>query len=89
MTKAEAEAKAKAFLSDRQKAYRKVFGSKRDRAVLAVKNDLSIFCQKYNSCFDPDPRIHAMYEGRREVILRVDQHLELDFESLWKLYQGG
>ena len=48
--------------------------------------DLAKFCRANQSCFDPDPRIHAALEGRREVWLRIQQHLNLKPSELLALY---
>jgi hypothetical protein len=51
-----------------------------------ARKDLERFCRGTKSCFDADPRVHALLEGRREVWLRVEQHLELTPEQLAALY---
>lgn len=33
--------------------------------------DLNRFCRGNKSTYDPDPRAHALLEGRREVLLRI------------------
>lgn len=86
--KALLEKKARSYLFDRQRAYKKVFGSSKDLAIKKVLEDLKAFCRADESCFDPDPRIHAVLEGRREVILRIGHHIDLKSEQLWDLYRG-
>ena len=44
--------------------------------------DLRKFCRADESCFDADPRIHAAFEGRREVWLRINDFLTLSPEEL-------
>src|SRR5262245_45645727 len=44
--------------------------------------DLAKFCRADASCFDPDPRIHAALEGRREVWIRINDFLTLSPEEL-------
>src|SRR5437016_3602967 len=66
-------------------AYRRAFGHYAGQAVLI---DLAKFCRAERSCFDPDPRIHAVLEGRREVFLRIQSHLRLTPEQLYALYAG-
>jgi hypothetical protein len=51
-----------------------------------VLNDLAAFCRANKSTFHEDPRAHAVLEGRREVWLRIQQHLQLDEDALWKIY---
>lgn len=53
-----------------------------------VRVDLARFCRAHQSCFDPDPRIHAVLEGRREVWLRMQQHWQLSPEQLAELYRA-
>ncbi len=54
-----------------------------------VLDDLRGFCRADRSCFDPDPRIHAVMEGRREVWLRIQQHIDLEVNHLLRLYSAG
>lgn len=54
-----------------------------------VMDDLRGFCRADRSCWDPDPRLHAAMEGRREVWLRIQQHVELEVEQLLRLYSAG
>lgn len=44
--------------------------------------DLNRFCRGNASAFDPDPRIHALLEGRREVLLRILAFLNVDSAEL-------
>ena len=76
--------RAKQFLFGRQTAYRAVFQGPMSDAVLA---DLAKFCRASDSTFHPDPRVAAQLDGRREVFLRIQQHLKLSSDDLWKLYQ--
>lgn len=66
-------------------AYRAVFGSPAGQIVLA---DLMDFCRATDTCFHDDPRKHAMLEGRREVWLRVEHHLQLPPEQLYAIFGG-
>jgi hypothetical protein len=50
--------------------------------------DLARFCRAHESCYNPDPRIHALLEGRREVWLRIQQHAGLTGEQLMALYRA-
>jgi hypothetical protein len=76
--------RAKQFLFGRQTAYRAVFTGPMSDVVLA---DLAKFCRDKDSTFHPDPRVAAQLDGRREVFLRISQHLKLSSDDLWKLYQ--
>lgn len=72
------------FLRRRSTAYRLTFGnSPNSQWVLA---DLAVFCRATESTFSPDARLHAVLEGRREVWLRIQQHLNLTPAQLFALY---
>lgn len=73
------ENKARTLLRDRQVSYQHALGGAPGQAVLA---DLARFCRADQTTFHPDPRVHALMEGRREVWLRIKEHLDLDLEDL-------
>lgn len=73
------------FLRQRQRAYQLWFGSPAGQEVLI---DLARFCRAAETCYHDDPRKHAVLEGRREVWLRIQQHLNLTSEQLFALYGG-
>lgn len=75
--------KAREFLNGRRAAYRATFLNPRGEEVLA---DLAAFCRANEPTFDPDPRVHAILEGRREVWLRIQRHLQLTEDQLWDLH---
>ncbi len=77
--------KAKDVLVARQQAYQQTFGGG-SLFIKKVMEDLARFCRANESTFHADPRIHAVLEGRREVYLRIKQHLEMDPSELEKLY---
>lgn len=74
---------AKAFLEQRRLAYLRTFLTE-DADNQAVLADLALFCRAEESTFHPDPRIAAQLDGRREVYLRIMQHLKLSEEHLWR-----
>lgn len=74
------------FLHGRARDYQVVFGSPVGQRVLA---DLAKFCRAHVSTFHADARVHAVAEGRREVWLRIQQHLQLTDEQLYALYGVG
>lgn len=74
------------FVGLRKRSYQLTFGTGPGRAVLT---DLARFCRANETCFDPDPRIHAAAEGRREVYLRIVQNLNLTDEELATIYTGS
>lgn len=73
------------FLFRRRRAYRLTFNPEEqsDQDVLA---DLARFCRANESTYHPDPRMSCVLEGRREVFLRIAQHLNLSEEDLWAIY---
>lgn len=71
------------YLSKRRTAYLRTFNCPPGAEVLI---DLAKFCRANESCFHPDARAHAVAEGRREVFLRIQQHLQLSPEQLFALW---
>lgn len=69
----------------RKRNYQKTFGTPEGRAVLA---DLAKFCRATETCFHPDPRVHAVLEGRRETFLRISKLLNLTTDQLMKEFGG-
>lgn len=82
---AEVRDRLRALLGTRQYHYQKTF-----RAPIAepVLRDLARFCRANTSTFHPDARAHAVAEGRREVWLRIQNHLQLSPEELFRLSTG-
>lgn len=74
------------FLRRRKQNYQLAFKSPAGQEVLI---DLAKFCRANKTTFDPDPRVHAALEGRREVWLRITQHLGFSAEQLFELYSGN
>ena len=70
------------LLSRRKQSYKQVFGGFHGKRVLA---DLARFCRATEATFDPDPRLSAYLDGRREVWLRIQQQLNLTDEEIYKL----
>ena len=73
------------YLRERKASYQFALSTPAGQDVL---KDLAKFCRADQTCFDPDPRIHAALEGRREVWLRIQQHLNLTATELLALYSG-
>lgn len=71
----------KDFLTSRGQDYRQTFKGIYGERVLA---DLAKFCRAHDSTFNPDPRVEGVLQGRREVWLRIAQHLNMSEEELWK-----
>lgn len=74
---------AQRFLAERRTDYIRTFDTPHGAKVLA---DLAKFCRAQESTFHPDARVHAVAEGRREVWLRIQQHLNLSEEDLWRAF---
>jgi hypothetical protein len=79
--------KAKQMLLSRRLAYARVF-DENSPDVRIVLEDLRRFCRTDDSCFDPDERIHALREGRREVALRIE-HKDLSPDEYVLKYGKG
>lgn len=79
--------KAREFLAGRAGAYRRLFNLE-NRDADAVLTDLAKFCRASESTAHADPHVAARLDGRREVFLRIQQHLHLDDDTLWRLYDG-
>lgn len=77
--------KLRLALMGRRHQYQLTFRSPPGQKVLA---DLARFCRAHRSTFHEDARAHALAEGRREVFLRITEHLQLSPEELWRLYSG-
>ncbi len=75
--------KIKSFFRQRSHAYRAVFT--KSPLTEVVLKDLAKFCRAAETAYHPDPRIHAVLEGRREVWLRIQEHLKLTDDELWEL----
>lgn len=73
-------------ISDRQKSYALSLSGETAKLLL---DDLARFCRANKSTFHADPRIHAVLEGRREVWLRIRDHLDLTTEELIEKIEKG
>lgn len=73
------------YLRGRKRAYQLAFGTPAGEAVLT---DLVRFCRGVDTTYSVDARDHARFEGRREVLLRIQQHINLPSEKLYLLYGG-
>jgi len=85
MTRTELIEKARQWLFARRYAYRATFNGPLAEDVL---RDLAKFCRATRSTFAENDRAHALAEGRREVWLRIQEHLNLTDDELWNLYDG-
>lgn len=77
--------RAREFLFKRRRAYLRVL-DKNNKDVELILRDLAKFCRAHETTHNPDQRLSAVLEGRREVWLRIQQHLNLTEEELWSIY---
>lgn len=75
--------KALAFLRSRAQNYRTTFLNPSGEDVL---RDLAKFCRAHESTFHQYAPVSDKLDGRREVWLRIQSHLRLTDEQLWKMY---
>lgn len=73
------------FLRARKRNYQLTFGSPAGQEVMI---DLAKFCRGNEPTWSEDARHHARFEGRREVWLRIQQHLNLSSEQLVAIFGG-
>ena len=74
------------YFTKRVIAYNRVF-DKQSPFTHDVLVDLAKFCRAHTSTFNPDPRIHAQLEGRREVWLRIQEAIQLSPDELLALHK--
>ncbi len=85
MTLTDLKTRAVSFLLSRRGDYQAVFRNPRGEKVL---EDLARFCRAHKSTAHADPYIAARLDGRREVFLRIQEHLRLSDDELWRLYNS-
>lgn len=73
------------LLATRKLAYQRVF-LKKGADTDKVLSDLAKFCRASTTTFHADQRLSDVLLGRREVWLRIAQHLQLTEDQLWTLY---
>lgn len=74
------------FMRTRKKAYQLALTSPAGQEVLI---DLARFCRAAETCVIPgDPTRTSILEGRREVWLRIQNHLHLTSEQLMAIATG-
>lgn len=76
---------AREFLFKRRRTYRRVFDLENPDVQL-ILSDLLRFCKGAETTMHADERASAMLEGRRQVWLRLQHHLNLSEEELWAIY---
>lgn len=73
------------FLRERQTAYQAFFLQPAGQVILS---DLAEFCFAHQTTYDSDERLHARKEGRRDVWLRIQHHLNLSDADLYAISMG-
>lgn len=71
------------FLNRRKLWYRQTFLTESGKDMLS---DLAKFCRANDTTFHPDPHIRCQLDGRREVWLRIQNHLKLTDDELFEIY---
>lgn len=62
--------------------------AREDVNVRVVLGDLAKFCRAAESTGHANPYVAARLDGRREVWLRISQHLNLPVDELYRIYGG-
>lgn len=76
---------AKQFLTTRKRIYCRLF-QRGNLDAEFVLGDLAKFCRAHESTAHANTHIAARLDGRREVWLRIQTHLNLSDEELWRLH---
>jgi len=85
LTRAEkVKQRAKDHLNARQQNYITTF-PKESPTAMAVLENLADFCRANETTYSVDARDHAILEGRRQVWLHINEHLNLTTQELWEI----
>lgn len=77
----------KKAIRSRGLAYKRTFAGEIDQQI--VMKDLARFCYAHKTTFHPNEKVQLHREGRREVWLRIQSHLNLTEEELFDLFEKG
>ena len=77
--------KLRSIFSTRQRQYQQTFKSPVAKEVL---RDLARFCRANTSVYHESQRATDIAIGRNEVWLRIQNHLQLSPDELWRLTYG-
>lgn len=75
---------------NRARAYQRIFHDDAGNITYfgeKVLADLNKFCRGNKTTFHPDARAHALAEGRREVLLRILNFLNVDSAEIAKFVE--
>lgn len=76
------------YIRHRRYHYGQLFNRENEHAR-AVIEDLKQFCRADESCFSTEPYVMALMEGRREVWLRISNHLTMTDAQLFAKSSGS
>jgi len=82
------EVRAVDVIRRRKAAFRETF-DENNLSNQMVMEDLARFCRAGQTTFHADARIDALLQGRKEVWLRIANHLGLDETELVDLFMKG
>lgn len=83
----EANEAVERYLRNRKRAYSAVFSGKGEEGDIEfVMLDLAHFCRAYSTTFSESHARMSNAEGRREVYLRILDHVSLDHDTLMQRY---
>ena len=77
----------KKAIRSRGLAYKRTFAGEIDQRI--VMKDLARFCYAHKTTFHPDAKVQQHREGRREVWLRIQSHINLTEDELFDLFEKG
>lgn len=77
--------KLRIALGARRHAYRTTFKGPYADVVL---KDIARFCRAHETTLNANEKLQDAFEGRRQVWLRIQEHLQLTPDQLWELYSG-
>jgi hypothetical protein len=74
------------FITSRKRNYQTTFGSEIGGRVF---RDIVRFAKTGETFYHEDPHVRGMIEGRREVVYRIADHLNLSPDELLAKYHKG
>lgn len=74
-------AEAKSILATRQQAYQQTFSNPVGQLVLS---DLAKWCRAGRSTFDPNSRMSAYLQGRKDVFERIAKYMNFSVDDLYE-----